>query len=574
MRRTWILHCVLLLVVVAPSLAICQGPGEPEARRFTVGQWLEDLDFVVATLRSKHPNLYYRISEQDFADVVAQARDQIKGARSDLESLYAIRRTIATIQDGHTQMDDRGAGLDLVGLRFPFRVDRFTDGVFITVIHQDHKAFLGSQIIAVDGVAMEDVYDVLERSANMDNQFGRIRPALAGLTFARILYGVGITQSVESVELDVITITGEPATLTLESIPDTGAILWSNRLNIGPTAGEYVHPAAVLGSRTPLHLRKQGPDVEYYWFEHVANAKALYVQMNQVANQRGGDETLAEFTDRVWRYVDDHTRDVEKLVLDLRYNDGGLARRIIPFVNEIIKRDHINNRNSLFVLVGKRTYSASVIFLTELVVHTNAVVIGDPPASPFGFFSDTRSVGNLPNSGFGLYVAGRQVDNSWSSDTVYFPPDIPAPFSSRDYFDGIDPGLEIALFGETRTIIDLASEEGAEVAWEEFLRRRQEYADLTWWRGWDSDVLEGQIDRRGYAMMADGQLTTALELFQFAVLLSPESWNAWDSLGEIQYVMKNYRPSRESYRKSVALNPDNENGIRWIERITSELERF
>lgn len=183
-------------------------------------------------------------------------------------------------------------------------------------------------------------------------------------------------------------------------------------------------------------------------------------------------------------------------------------------------------------------------------------------------------MGNLPNSGFGLYVAGRQVDNSWSRDTVYFPPDIPAPFSSRDYFSGIDPGLEIALFGETRTIIDFASEEGAEVAWEEFLRRRQEYADLTWWRGWDSEVLEGQIDRRGYATMADGQLTTALELFQFAVLLSPESWHAWDSLGEIQYVMKNYRPSLESYRKSVALNPDNENGIRWIERITSELERF
>lgn len=49
----------------------------------------------------------------------------------------------------------------------------------------------------------------------------------------------------------------------------------------------------------------------------------------------------------------------------------------------------------------------------------------------------------------------------------------------------------------------------------------------------------------------------ALELFKFNVELYPDSWNAWDSLGETYYAAKNNELARQAFEKSVKLNPKN-----------------
>jgi hypothetical protein len=521
-------------------------------------------------LRSYHPNLYYRISEEEFDAVIEQSRGEITDARSDLEAYFAIKKTVASIQDVHTQLWEGGA-FPLSDLRFPFRLDRFTDGVFITVIAKEYENALGARVTAINGIPVEEVLAIVDGSTNADNEFGRIHPNLTAITLARFIYGLGIADGVDKIELNVIPAGGEPTRLSLESIADTSSISWFNRVVIGPTKGEYVHAASLLGDDTPLHLKRRGQDGAFYWFDHLDEEKTLYFQLNQVANQPGGDETLAQFTDRVWSYVDEHADEVDKLIIDLRYNDGGNALRIIPFVNEVIKRDHINDRESLFVLVGSRTNSAAVIFLTELLFHTDPIVIGEPPACPFNFFSNSVLRGNLPNSGFRLRVASRQIDNSWSNDTVYYRPDIPAPFSSSDYFGGRDPALEITLHGDTRTIMERASGDGAEAAAAHHARLKQEYADLKWWRGWDRDGLERQINQRGYALMRADRTAGAFEVFKLNTLLFPQSWNAWDSLGEVHYNMGEFELSLECYRRSVELNPANENGRRWIERMIGEI---
>jgi hypothetical protein len=567
---TPILRRAIYLLLFAGT-AIFHNTGFAQAERgrtFTTEQWLEDLDFVITQLRSHHPNLHYRVSEEDFDAVIEQSRTEIGDARSDLEAYFAIKRTVASIQDAHTQLWEGGA-FAISDLRFPFRLDRFTDGVFITVIAKEYETAFGARVIAVNGTPVEEVLAIVDSSMNADNEFGRMHPNLTAISLARFMYGLGIADDVEKIELDVIPAGGEPTTLSLESIADTSSISWFDRLIIGPTEGEYVHAASMLGDDTPLHLKRRGQDGAFYWFDHLAEKKALYVQLNQVADQPGNDETLALFTDRVWSYADEHRDKVDKVIVDLRYNDGGNALRIIPFVNEIIKRDF--NRQSLFVLVGNRTNSAAVIFLTELLFHTDPIVIGEPPACPFNLFSNSVLRGNLPNSGFQLIIASRQIDNSWSNDTVYYRPHIPATFSSSDYFGGHDPALEIALHGDTRTIMERAAEDGAEAAFAHHVHQRQAYADLEWWRGWDTADLERQINRQGYALMRAGHITGAVEVFKLNTLLFPQSWNAWDSLGEAHYNMGKLELSLECYRKSVELNPGNENGTRWIERIIKQM---
>jgi cytochrome c-type biogenesis protein CcmH/NrfG len=56
-------------------------------------------------------------------------------------------------------------------------------------------------------------------------------------------------------------------------------------------------------------------------------------------------------------------------------------------------------------------------------------------------------------------------------------------------------------------------------------------------------------------------------------MLFPNSSNVWDSLGEYSYNMKKFNLSLRYYKKSLELNPDNENGKQMIECIKGEQKK-
>ena len=64
-----------------------------------------------------------------------------------------------------------------------------------------------------------------------------------------------------------------------------------------------------------------------------------------------------------------------------------------------------------------------------------------------------------------------------------------------------------------------------------------------------------------------GQTKEALEVFRLTARLYPESWNAYDSLGEA--LLKNGQQDEaiRMYRKSVELNPHNQGGKKALERL-------
>ena len=51
------------------------------------------------------------------------------------------------------------------------------------------------------------------------------------------------------------------------------------------------------------------------------------------------------------------------------------------------------------------------------------------------------------------------------------------------------------------------------------------------------------------------------------VELFPNSWNAYDSLGEAYLAIGNKAKAIENYKKSIELNPDNENARSMIRKM-------
>jgi glyoxylase-like metal-dependent hydrolase (beta-lactamase superfamily II) len=64
----------------------------------------------------------------------------------------------------------------------------------------------------------------------------------------------------------------------------------------------------------------------------------------------------------------------------------------------------------------------------------------------------------------------------------------------------------------------------------------------------------------------------AVGLFELAVELFPGSWNTYDSLAEACYTRGEKQKALTLYQKSLELNPANENGKKFVERIEKELK--
>jgi tetratricopeptide (TPR) repeat protein len=140
-------------------------------------------------------------------------------------------------------------------------------------------------------------------------------------------------------------------------------------------------------------------------------------------------------------------------------------------------------------------------------------------------------------------------------------------------FSGSDPALELALHGDKRTIEDVAADLGAQAAFIFYQQQKEKYSGLDWWIGFQTETLESSLNYKGYQLIQNQDLDGAFEVFTLNSMLFPDSFNVWDSLGECCFNMKKYDLSLKHYRKSVEIDPTNENGNRMIARILEEMGR-
>lgn len=80
--------------------------------------------------------------------------------------------------------------------------------------------------------------------------------------------------------------------------------------------------------------------------------------------------------------------------------------------------------------------------------------------------------------------------------------------------------------------------------------------------------LQYALNSLGYDLLYnDKEVNKAIKLFEFAVKEYPKNANLFDSLGEAYFVNKDYKKAILSYKKSLKLNPNNENAKKHISEI-------
>lgn len=160
----------------------------------------------------------------------------------------------------------------------------------------------------------------------------------------------------------------------------------------------------------------------------------MFFQYNSVRNDQ--KEPFAAFTERLFKFIGENA--VEKLVIDLRWNNGGNTFLLTPLIRGLIKNEKINQRGKLFVITGRRTYSAAQNASTFFERHTSAIFVGEPTGSSPNFVGEedpfvlpySKILANVSNLFW--QSAFPQDERTWIAPLIYVPPTFKAYSANRD----------------------------------------------------------------------------------------------------------------------------------------------
>lgn len=359
--------------------------------------WQADLAHLAEGIVARHRQPFHRISQAAFEAQVAELSARLSSL-SDDAAIVALRGIAAAIGDGHTFVAAPSRP------KFPIELGWFGDDLTVVRATAAHRGLIGARLAAIGelpaAVAQHRLHSLIPQGEN------------GGYVLAR------------SVEL-----MREPEVLAALDIP---AVFRFVDAAGRETAAELEPGEAPLLSaeRAPLSMQRMD---EPFWFSRLPDRDAVYVQFRSYdgleANASGLFDALAQ-------------QPVRRLIIDLRRNGGGnfLAGRqwlLVPI--ELMGLV----AGQLFVLVGRRTFSASMVNAIDFRRETEAILVGEPiGARPYGY--QENGWFTLPSSGLRVSAATR-LYRFGPEDADTFHPDQRIDASHTDFVAGRDPVLEWAL---------------------------------------------------------------------------------------------------------------------------------
>ncbi len=386
--------------------------------------WLYDLDYLVEEIRRLHAAFERPAFSPAFEATVADIRTRIPRL-TDEQIANELKRLVVMLGDGHSgiwsvpQGEVRFSGL-------PIDLYMFSDGLFVVgAAGAGARDLIGSRLLEIGGVPVDELVPGIEPYVAVDNAMGARSGTPALITRIDLLEGLGATRDGDAMSVTVADPGGTTRTVTLTAGPPRRT--W-----------RLTRPPAEASAPAPLYLSNPARNI---WLEELPDHRAVYVQYNSVANERGN--TVADFADTLLATLG-RTRS-SSVIVDVRRNGGGNNFLNWPLVRALIQFEHGAPDRRIFVLAGRHTFSAAQNFVNRVERLTDAVFVGEPTGSRPNFTGETTPV-TLPYSGLQGSISSRYWQDSHANDDrLWIAPDVPAGLSSEDYFSNRDPVLEAVL---------------------------------------------------------------------------------------------------------------------------------
>ena len=386
-------------------------------------RWTRDVDFLARRIREVHWRPFGVLPEARFDATIAEIRAAIPNS-TDVRLRARIRRLMASFGDGHTALVTDSFRMHHVDgaadLRFlPVELFRYDDGVRVVAATAPMEDLVGLRVTRIGGVDMDEVSRRLDPLISRDNEWGARWILMQDAADPDMLEEIGLGDGSRGFEFELADAKGALRTVTL--MPG------------GPEALARQRIGEITGTAPPLQFR----DTSHPFRLQPLDA-ALYVRIDGILDTHG--ETFEHLTDRIFSTAAEDGARV--LILDLRNNPGGQGHLTRPLLHRLIASGTFHRPGGLYVLVGRKTFSAAMALAAQIELHTAARFVGEPTGSRPNFVGETTLV-TLPYSRLIVSISSRYHENGASDDQrLWIPPDIPAAPSFEAERAGRDPAVE------------------------------------------------------------------------------------------------------------------------------------
>ncbi|MFL5541618.1 MAG: tetratricopeptide repeat protein [Longimicrobiaceae bacterium] len=376
--------------------------------------WLRDIELLHDEAKRVNPDF----RSVPFPAELTRRYEQLKRdvpRLSDEEIFVGMGRMLAVLHQGHVALwGPRG------NRYLPVRFYAFPEGLFIVEADSAHRDLEGARVVSFGSMPVDTALRRMSEARSVDGDMAYLW-VVSNLAETAWLKGIGATQRTDSVRLTVQA-PGQPARTVVLA---TGG---------SPRSGRQDRLVAPPRVPAPLFLRNLS---QTFWHAAVPEHDALYVQVNNMVD--APDETLSAYGRRLWGVVD--TMHATNLVLDLRHNNGGNTTLYPELLRTLVAWSRVPGRQ-VWALIGRRSYSATGNFVTDLERLTAPVFVGEPSSECCNLYGDAVSV-TLPYSG----VRGELTAVKWQLSTPgdrrrEISPQVPVQLTAEAYFAGRDPALE------------------------------------------------------------------------------------------------------------------------------------
>ena len=346
---------VRLFTVLAYSLAISTSvstaaQGIPS---LTGDQWTQDLRYLAKEIRTKHRNPYHLISKARFDAEAAAMETRIRSMKN-YEIVAGLQRLAASIGDGHTFIDTSKLYRSL-----PIEVFWFGNDLRVVRAAPEYKEAIGTKIVKVGSTNINEVHrDLLQLISQGESEWFVMDRSAKLITEIEPLAALHIIPDAGTVEFTFESDSGRRFTLQLRANPpgeSRSLVMLSDLIPL-----PFQHPEAPL------------------WFTYLPDSQTVYVDFRSY-------EQLQEETTALWEFTAQHP--VRRMIIDMRWNGGGNYMHGREYlVSKITFMPQVNRAGHLFVITGRRTFSAGMTNVTDFRRETEAIIVGEPTgARPNGY---------------------------------------------------------------------------------------------------------------------------------------------------------------------------------------------
>ncbi len=399
---------------------------EQEQRQGQIEKWRQDLNFLDKHARKTHYNLFHTISEQEWAQAVGEIHDEIP-QMTELQFFGAMMKLLAKVNDGHTVLYPPFQGSNAFSA-LPIEFYFFEDELYVRAADQAYQELVGKKIKAICGIPAEKVVDRVAPYIARDNKYQIQWIMPIALQFVEIYELIGLIKAQDLVRITVMDEQQKEITRAIAA----GSLQWNPMGRFAPSHWVHMHDAQ-------SNLWTKDPE-NFYWYEYLQESQLVYFQFNQIRDKE--DQTIADFVNHdLIPFINGNP--VKGLIIDLRLNNGGNNFLNQSLVHALIRNDKINQPGKLFVITGRRTFSAAMNLASDLELHTHAIFVGEPTGSKPNFYGEENPF-QLPNSGFVGSISSRYWQGGRISDDnrKWIEPKIKALLSAQEFKDNKDPCLE------------------------------------------------------------------------------------------------------------------------------------